>query len=135
MSAYSGASLPCFAEETIRKLADLPLACAAQELARNTLVRRAEAPMHCVSDSQYSYALAILAHAGEHLDDARWFAIEAQPGSVNVEAIHILKRLSRSLFEEHAGRTMRRQRLEEWLKERITEVFGSGREAANWSAS
>jgi hypothetical protein len=47
--------------------------------------------------------LLMLGHAAEHLANSRKFAFEETGKSADDEAIHILRSLSRSVFEEYAN--------------------------------
>jgi hypothetical protein len=86
----------------------------------------ADLAIHRISKTHHGRTLLILGHAAEHLADARRYAIAGQDDSSDMEAIHILMGLSRSVFDEFAGHHSRRHRAEQWLIERVVGVLEGG---------
>jgi hypothetical protein len=71
--------------------------------------------VHRITRTHHGRTLLTLGHAAEYLANSRRYSTEKVDHAANVEAIHILMELSRSVFDDFAeGRTLRR-RFEEWL--------------------
>jgi len=67
--------------------------------------------------------LLTLGHAAEYLANSRRYSTEKVDHEANVEAIHILMGLSRSVFEEFAERRTLNRRFEQWLVDRAVRLF------------
>jgi hypothetical protein len=85
----------------------------------------------CESDQQLTTprrtngrTLQILGHAAEHLTDQLTLDNEAVHVDATREAIHILLRLSREVFEEYANAT-RRYHPADWLMRQDIGVYGA----------
>jgi transposase len=66
--------------------------------------------------------LLTLGHAAEYLATSRRYSMQAYDREAEVEAIHILLGLSRSVFEEYAERRSLQRRFEDWLIERAVRL-------------
>jgi hypothetical protein len=79
--------------------------------------------IHRITRTHHGRTLLTLGHAAEYLANSRRYSTEKMDHASNVEAIHILMELSRSVFDEFAeGRTLSR-RFEHWLIERAVGLF------------
>lgn len=80
---------------------------------------RADLTIHRRTDTHHGSTLQILGHAAEYLADSRMFMMTA--GNADQEAIHILMRLSREVFEEYAEGVSVRKRFHDWVMDRMVE--------------
>jgi hypothetical protein len=64
-----------------------------------------------------------LGHAAEYLVNSRRYSTKGFDWEAEVEAVHILLGLSRSVFEEYAERRSLHRRFEDWLIERAVGLF------------
>jgi hypothetical protein len=71
--------------------------------------------IHRITSTHHGRTLLTLGHAAEYLGISRKFSTEKVNQAANVEAIHILLELSRSVFEDFAERRTLNQRLQDWL--------------------
>ncbi|MDQ2832261.1 MAG: hypothetical protein M3Y50_00655 [Acidobacteriota bacterium] len=86
---------------------------------------RVDLTIHRISKTHHGRTLVTLGHAAEHLANSQRFDIHGREDASVVEAVHILMGLSRSVFDDLAGRHSRRRRIEQWLIERVAGVFES----------
>ena len=86
--------------------------------------------IHRITKTHHGRTLLMLGHAAEYLANSRRYSSEKVDHEANVEAIHILMGLSRSVFEEFAERRTLNRRFEQWLVDRAVRLFErSGRQA------
>jgi hypothetical protein len=71
--------------------------------------------IHRVTKTHHGRTLLMLGHAAEYLADSRRFLFNEPVPDADDEAIRILMRLSRSVFEEYAGIVSGKGRLEELM--------------------
>jgi hypothetical protein len=71
--------------------------------------------IHRITRTHHGRTLLTLGHAAEYLVNSRRYSTEKIDHASNVEAIHILMELSRSVFDEFAERRTLSRRLEQWL--------------------
>ena len=71
--------------------------------------------IHRITSTHHGRTLLMLGHAAEYLATSRRFSTEKVDHAANVEAVHILMELSRSVFEDFAERRTLNQRLQDWL--------------------
>src|SRR5882757_281495 len=74
--------------------------------------------IHRITSTHHGRTLLTLGHAAEYLASSRRYSTERVNHAANVEAIHILMELSRSVFEDFAERRTVGRRLEDWLIDR-----------------
>ena len=79
--------------------------------------------IHRITGTHHGRTLLTLGHAAEYLANSRRYSIEKVDHAANVEAIHILMELSRSVFEDFAERRTVSRRLEDWLIDRAVQLF------------
>lgn len=80
---------------------------------------RADLTIHRRTDTHHGSTLQILGHAAEYLTGSRMFMRTAR--KADQEAIHILMRLSREVFEEYAEGVSVRKRFHDWVMDRMVE--------------
>jgi hypothetical protein len=71
-----------------------------------------------ITGTHHGRTLLTLGHAAEYLANSRRYSMRAYDREAEVEAVHILLELSRSVFEEYAERRSLHRRFENWLIER-----------------
>jgi hypothetical protein len=79
--------------------------------------------IHRITKTHHGRTLLTLGHAAEYLANSRRYSTEKVDHTSNVEAIHILMELSRSVFDEFAERRTLSRRFEQWLIERAVGLF------------
>ena len=79
--------------------------------------------IHRITGTHHGRTLLTLGHAAEYLANSRRYSTEKVDHAANVEAIHILMELSRSVFEDFAERRTVSRRLEDWLIDRAVQLF------------
>ena len=92
-------------------------------LAGNAAETKADLTIHRISKTHHGRTLLLLGHAAEHLANSRRFASSERDNRAEVEAIHILMGLSRTVFDEFAMRNTRRWQVEQWIVERVIGVI------------
>jgi hypothetical protein len=70
---------------------------------RAVMVRAASLTMPRAMGTHHGRTLLMLGHAAEHLTSSRKFVVEETGKRADDEAIHILRSLSRGVFEEYAN--------------------------------
>jgi hypothetical protein len=76
-----------------------------------------------ITGTHHGRTLLTLGHAAEYLVTSRRYSTKTLNWEAEVEAVHILMGLSRSVFEEYAERRSLHRRFEDWLIERAVRVF------------
>jgi hypothetical protein len=79
--------------------------------------------IHRITSTHHGRTLLTLGHAAEYLANSRRYSTEKVDHASNVEAIHILMELSRSVFDDFAERRTLNRRLEQWLIGRAVRLF------------
>ena len=79
--------------------------------------------IHRITPTHHGRTLLTLGHAAEYLANSRRYSTKAFDWEAEVEALHILMGLSRSVFEEYAERRSLQRRFEDWLIERAVRLF------------
>ena len=79
--------------------------------------------IHRITRTHHGRTLLTLGHAAEYLANSRRYSTERVDHASNVEAIHILMELSRSVFDDFAERRTVGRRFEEWLVDRAVRLF------------
>jgi hypothetical protein len=79
--------------------------------------------IHRITKTHHGRTLLTLGHAAEYLVDSRRYSPQKYDHASEVEAIHVLMGLSRSVFEEFAERKTLNRRFEAWLVERAVRLF------------
>jgi hypothetical protein len=85
--------------------------------------RAGDLTIHRITNTHHGRTLLTLGHAAEYLAKSRRYSTEKVDHGSNVEAIHILMELSRSVFEDFAQRRTLNRRLEQWLLDRAVRLF------------
>jgi len=123
-AVFSGALGPVLVQ---RELQDVPGGLAGSST-RSTAQGNVFLTIHRISETHHGRTLLMLGHAAEHLANSRRFEIGGLDEDSDSEAIHILMGLSRSVFDDFAGRYTRRRRVEQWLIQYVAELFDGHRE-------
>jgi hypothetical protein len=79
--------------------------------------------IHRITRTHHGRTLLTLGHAAEYLANSRRYSTEKVDHASNIEAIHILMELSRSVFDDFAERRTLNRRLEDWLLDRAVRLF------------
>ena len=79
--------------------------------------------IHRITSTHHGRTLLTLGHAAEYLANSRRYSTEKVDHASNIDAIHILMELSRSVFEDFAERRSLNRRLEDWLIDRAVRLF------------
>src|SRR5438874_9374319 len=74
--------------------------------------------IHRVTSTHHGRTLLTLGHAAEYLANSGRYSTGKVDHAANLEAIHILMEVSRSVFEEFAERRPLNRRVEDWVIER-----------------
>jgi hypothetical protein len=85
--------------------------------------RAGDLTIHRITNTHHGRTLLTLGRAAEYLSNSRRYATEKVDHASNVEAIHILMELSRSVFDDFAERRTLNRRLEHWLIGRAVRLF------------
>jgi hypothetical protein len=80
---------------------------------------KADLTIHRRTDTHHGATLRLLGHAAEYLVESRM--LKPSDHKANQEAVHILMRLSREIFEEYAEAVAVRKRFHDWLMDQIVE--------------
>jgi hypothetical protein len=81
--------------------------------------------IHRITGSHHGRTLLTLGRAAEHLETSRRYSPQGFDHAADVEAVHILMGLSRSVFEEFAERRTVNRRFEDWLVGQAVRVIES----------
>jgi hypothetical protein len=79
--------------------------------------------IHRITKTHHGRTLLTLGRAAEYLANSRRYSTRKFDHESNVEAIHLLMWLSRSVFEEYAERQTLNRRFELWATERAVRLF------------
>jgi hypothetical protein len=79
--------------------------------------------IHRITSTHHGRTLLTLGHAAEYLANSRRYSTQKVDHVANVEAIHILMELSRSVFDDFAERRTLNRRVEDWLIVRAVRLF------------
>jgi hypothetical protein len=79
--------------------------------------------IHRITRTHHGRTLLTLGHAAEYLANSRRYSMEKVDQASNVEAIHTLMELSRSVFDDFAESRTLNRRFEEWLIGRAVRLF------------
>jgi hypothetical protein len=79
--------------------------------------------IHRITKTHHGRTLLTLGHAAEYLANSRRYSTQEIDHDSEVEAIHILMGLSRSVFEDFAGHRTWSRRFEQWLIEPAVRLF------------
>ena len=82
--------------------------------------------IHRITKTHHGRTLLTLGHAAEYLAHSRRYSTEKVDHAANVEAIHILMELSRSVFDDFAEPRTVGRRVEDWLIERAVRLVELG---------
>ncbi len=75
-----------------------------------------------ITRTHHGRTLLTLGHAAEYLASSRRYSTGRLDYEANVEAVHLLMGLSRSVFDEFAEQRRLHCRLQDWLVERVVRV-------------
>lgn len=81
--------------------------------------------IHRRSETHHGLTLRTLGHAAEYLASSRIASMDAREAAANREAVHILMRLSREVFDEFAELHQPRHRITDWLMRQVVRVYGA----------
>jgi hypothetical protein len=96
-----------------------------QSLSLSLWQRAPDLTVHRRTVSHHGRALRTLGHAAEYLVNSRAFSIE-RPGTIaDSEAVRILMRLSREVFEEYAAITSQHHTVTDWIMNRAIRIYGA----------
>jgi hypothetical protein len=76
-----------------------------------------------ITKTHHGRTLLTLGHAAEHLANSRRYSSQEFDRESNFEAIHLLMKLSRSVFEDYARCQTMNRRFEWWVTERAVRLF------------
>ena len=79
--------------------------------------------IHRITKTHHGRTLLTLGRAAKYLANSRRYSTGRFDHAAEVEAIHILMGLSRSVFEEFAEQRTLSRRFEDWLIERAVRLF------------
>ena len=79
--------------------------------------------IHRLTETHHGRTLLMLGRAAEYLVNSRRYSTRVVDREAEVEAVHLLMGLSRSIFEEYAERRTVQWRFQDWLIERAVRLF------------
>jgi hypothetical protein len=79
--------------------------------------------IHRITETHHGRTLLTLGRAAEYLVNSRRYSTRVFDPEAEVEAVHLLMGLSRSVFEEYAERRTLQRRFQDWVIERAVRVF------------
>jgi hypothetical protein len=79
--------------------------------------------IHRITGTHHGRTLLTLGRAAEYLVNSRRYSTQVYDQEAEVEAMHILMELSRSVFEEYAERRSLQRKFEDWVIERAVWLF------------
>ncbi len=88
-------------------------------LSLNRSASAGDLTIHRITKTHHGRTLLTLGHAAEYLANSRRYSTQKIDHEANVEAIHILMGLSRSVFEDYAERRALGRRVEDWVIGRV----------------
>ncbi len=80
--------------------------------------------IHRRTESHHGRTLQRLGHAAEYLADSRLFLISSSAAS-DEEAIRILMRLSREIFDDYAALTKQSHPVTDWIMNQAVRIYGA----------
>lgn len=81
--------------------------------------------IHRRTSSHHGRTLRILGHAAEHLTSSINFSRDNHDTAATLEAIHILLRLSREVFDDYARTNDQHHPVADWLMRQAVRVYGA----------
>ncbi len=114
-AAIPGASRPALVPQKVRSFPSLSQGREASSVGDLTI--------HRITKTHHGRTLLTLGHAAEYLAHSRRYSGQAVDHGSAAEAIHILMRLSREVFEEFAERRTLSKKFEEWLMSRAVRLL------------
>jgi hypothetical protein len=88
-------------------------------LSLNRWASAADLTIHRITETHHGRTLLTLGRAAEYLANLRRYSTQKIDYEANVEAIHILMGLSRSVFEDYSERRALGRRVEDWVIGRV----------------
>jgi hypothetical protein len=79
--------------------------------------------IHRITSTHHGRTLVTLGHAAEYLANSRRYSTGKYDHKADVEAMHLLMALSRSVFEDFAECRTPHRRVQNWLVERAVRVL------------
>jgi hypothetical protein len=79
--------------------------------------------IHRITDTHHGRTLLRLGRAAEYLVNSRRYSARVYDREAEVEAVHVLMELSRTVFEEYAERRTLQRRFQDWVIERAVRVL------------
>jgi|SRR5271170_1570035 len=76
-----------------------------------------------ITSTHHGRTLLMLGHAAEYLANSRRYSTEKYDRKAEVEAIHILMGLSRSIFDDFARRPTLHRRFQDWFVAGAVRLF------------
>ena len=80
--------------------------------------------IHRRTESHHGRSLQLLGHAAEYLADSRLFLISTSASS-DEEAIRVLMRLSREVFDDYAALTQQSHPVTDWIMNQAIRIYGA----------
>ena len=80
--------------------------------------------IHRRTESHHGRSLQLLGHAAEYLADSRLFLISTSASS-DQEAIRVLMRLSREVFDDYAALTQQSHPVTDWIMNQAIRIYGA----------
>jgi hypothetical protein len=81
--------------------------------------------IHRHTSSHHGRALRTIGHAAEYLVSTRSVSVSPAESAANRQAVHILMRLSREVFEGYAAITMHHHPVTDWVMSRAVRIYGA----------
>jgi hypothetical protein len=81
--------------------------------------------IHRRTTSHHGSTLRTLGHAAEYLAQSRSASIVAMDARAEREAIHILQRLSREIFDDYVAMTQQRHPVTDWIMNQAVRLYGA----------
>jgi hypothetical protein len=79
--------------------------------------------IHRITSTHHGRTLLTLGHAAEYLANSRRYSMAKIDHAANVEAVHILMELSRSVFDDFAECRSLPRRVEDWVVGQAVRLF------------
>jgi hypothetical protein len=87
--------------------------------------QKVDLTIHRVTETHHGRALRILGHAAEHLVLSASCSTHCGHATGDSDAIRILMRLSREIFDDYAAMNTHRHPVTHWVMERAVRVYGA----------
>ncbi|WP_263365742.1 hypothetical protein [Edaphobacter bradus] len=78
--------------------------------------------IHRRTKTHHGRTLLTLGHAAEYLVESRRYMMSS--GKADTEAVHILMRLSREVFEDYVQDVAISKRVEDWVMDQALKIYG-----------